>query len=167
MDDVTLGSRAFQDISDVLAFTKFKMCIFFSLGVGVGRSPAGRAEAGVKQATNIPGRRSPCHVAPAAGHERQRCAPSLCTLAVHRRGAPAASTVPAQGAGGARQAGGGGGFGVPRRRAGTDRYTAQEGQAHGARAPDAAAGRGQLPRVRHAQNPPLHGLWDGSPEACW
>ena len=29
MDHVTLGSGTFQDISDVLAFTKFKMCIFF------------------------------------------------------------------------------------------------------------------------------------------
>ena len=28
MDHVTLGSGTFQDISDVLAFTKFKMCIF-------------------------------------------------------------------------------------------------------------------------------------------
>ena len=28
MDDVTLGSGTLQDISDVLAFTEFKMCIF-------------------------------------------------------------------------------------------------------------------------------------------
>ena len=30
MDHVTLGSGTFQDISDVLAFTKFKMCIFLT-----------------------------------------------------------------------------------------------------------------------------------------
>ena len=33
MDDVTLGSGTLQDISDVLAFTEFKMCIFLKIPV--------------------------------------------------------------------------------------------------------------------------------------